>query len=206
MDDLASVVRIASKIPGWTRAREAEALAAYAYSLPRDAVVVEIGAFLGGGSVVLAGARKLRGSGIVHCVDPFDGSGDPVSTPHYSAIIMAFGGRPMLELFNENIQDAGLSEWVAVHQGTAESTAANWSTPIDLLFLDGDQSPAGARAAFDAWSPWLKRGGIIAVHNSDPREYEAEHDGHYLLAMREVQPPRYTDRGVVGSITFGRKV
>ena len=105
MDDLASVVRIASKIPGWTRAREAEALAAYAYSLPRDAVVVEIGAFLGGGSVVLAGARKLRGSGIVHCVDPFDGSGDPVSTPHYSAIIMAFGGRPMLELFNENIQE-----------------------------------------------------------------------------------------------------
>ena len=205
MDDLAAIVRIASKIPGWTRAREAEALVAYTYDLPRDAVAVEIGSFLGGGSVLLAGARKLRGSGIVHCVDPFDGSGDPVSTPHYNAIVTAYGGRPILELFNENIQDAGLSDWVVTHQGTAESAAQDWNTPIDLLFLDGDQSPAGARAAFDAWSPWLKRGGIIALHNSDPREYDAEHDGHYRLAMREVRPPHYTERGVVGSITFGRK-
>jgi hypothetical protein len=29
--------------------------------------------------VLLAGARTLRGSGTVHCVDPFDGLGDAFS-------------------------------------------------------------------------------------------------------------------------------
>ena len=203
--ELAPFVRIASKVPGWTRAREAEAMAQTAYDQPEDAVIVEIGSFFGGASIVMAGARKLRGSGIVHCVDPFDGSGDPVSLMHYNAILTAFGGRPLQELFQENIDDAGLTEWVQAHRGTAEEVASGWSTPIDLLYLDGDQSPDGARASYEAWTPWLKRNGIIALHNSNPREYEPEHDGYYRLAVEEVHPPGFSNRFVVGSITFGRK-
>jgi hypothetical protein len=206
MDGLAEFVRIAAKIPGWTRAEEAETMARLAFEMPDSAVIVEIGAFLGGCSVLLSGARKLRGSGKVHCVDPFDASGDPISVPHYQTILVAFGGRPMLELFEENIRDAGLSDWVEPHPGGAAEVAAQWRTPVDLLFLDGDQSPAGARAAFEAWEPWVKQGGTIALHNSNPRQYEPGHDGHYVLAMRELRPPRFIDRRVVGSITFGRKV
>jgi predicted O-methyltransferase YrrM len=205
MTDLAGFMRMAAKIPGWTRDDEAGALARVAYDLPPDAVIVEIGSFLGASCVLLAGARKLRGSGKVHCVDPFDLSGDRVSIPHYGAIIMAFGGRPPRELFDENIGDAGLADWVEVHQGRAQEMAVGWSAPIDLLFLDGDQSPAGARAAFEAWSPWLKQGGVIALHNSNPRDYAQEHDGHYRIVVREIRPPRYVDRRVIGTTTFARK-
>jgi predicted O-methyltransferase YrrM len=203
--ELAPFVRIASKVPGWTRGRESEAMAQAAYDLPANAVIVEIGCFFGGASIVMAGARKLRGSGIVHCVDPFDGSGDPVSQPQYTAILVAFGGRPLQALFHENIDDAGLTEWVQAHAGTAEEIASGWSTPIDLLYLDGDQSPDSSRAAYDAWSPWLKPGGVVALHNSDPRDYDPGHDGHHRVAVESVQPPHYTNRMVVGSITFGRK-
>ena len=141
----------------------------------------------------------------MHCVDTFDGSGDSFSVPHYSAIILAFGARSPREHFERNIRTAGLSDWVEVHQGTAEKIGAGWTKAIDLLILDGDQSPAGVRAAYEGWSPWLKAGGVIALHNSSPREYGPEHDGHYRIATEEIQPPRYIERHLVDSITFARK-
>ena len=180
-------------------------MARIAYSLEGDAVIVEIGSFFGSSTVFLAGSRKLKGAGKVHCVDPFNGSGDSFSVPHYNAIIGAFAARSPREHFDQNIRAAGLSDWVEVHQGTAEEIATAWTAPIDLLFLDGDQSPAGARTAYEGWSPWLKLGGVIALHNSNPREYDAEHDGHYLIATEEIHPPRYIERHLVGSITFARK-
>ncbi len=182
------------------------ALAETAYQLPTDTVIVEVGTFLGSGAVLLAGARKLRGSGKVHCVDPFNGSGDAFSVPHYDRIVRSLGQRSQRALFDENMQRMGLSEWIVVHQGTAREIAAGWSSLIDLLFLDGDQSPAGARGGFDAFSPWLKPGGILALHNSSPRIYEPDHDGYYRLAVQELKEPNYTDVRVVGSTTFGRKV
>jgi len=54
---------LAASVPGWRRSDEAAALFTSAYSLPADAVIVEIGAFFGRSSILLAGARKLRGSG-----------------------------------------------------------------------------------------------------------------------------------------------
>lgn len=205
MDDLAAYLSLSETIPGWTRYEEAKALARMAHALEGDAVIVEIGSFFGSSTVFLAGSRKLRGAGKVHCVDPFDGSGDSFSVPHYNAIILAFGARPPREHFERNIRTAGLSDWVEVHQGTAEEIATGWTAAIDLLILDGDQSPAGVRAAYEGWSPWLKVGGMIALHNSSPREYGPEHDGHYRIATEEIQAPRYLERHLIGSITFARK-
>jgi hypothetical protein len=51
----------------------------------------------------------------------------------------------------------------------------------------------------------LKPGGVIALHNSAPRNYEAEHDGYYLITVEEIKPPRYIDQHLVCSTTFARK-
>jgi len=200
--DLTDYLRLSETIPGWTRNEEAESLAQLAYSLEGNVVIVEIGSFFGSSAVFLAGARKRRGTGRVHCVDPFDGSGDSFSVPHYDAIITAFGPRSLRDHFERNLRAAGLWDWVEVHQGKAEEIAIDWTAAIDLLFLDGDQSPTGARAAYECWSPWLKPGGVIALHNSDPHEYGTDHDGHYRLAIEEIQPPRYIERHLIGSITY----
>lgn len=198
-------LRLSEQIPGWTRGEEAIALAQRTFLLPDAAVVVEVGSFFGSGTVLLAGARKLRRSGKVHCVDPFDGSGDAVSEPQYLAIITAFAGRTPREHFDENLRKSGLEEWVEAHQGTAEEIVTGWTTPIDLLFIDGDQSPAGARAAYVGWAPWLKVGGLLALHNSNRQERAPGHDGYFLVAQEFVRPPAYVDVEVIGSITFARK-
>ena len=204
MRGLKKYLRLSEKRPGWTRGPEAEALANASFSLPENAVIVEIGSFFGSGTILLAGPRQLRRSGMVHAVDPFDGSGDSFSIPYYDEIIAAHQGRPLRELFDESLRLAELSDWVEVHQARAPEIGASWTTPIDLLFLDGDQSPIGARAAYEAFERWLKPGAVIALHNSNPREYHPEHEGHRRLVLEEILPPRYTDIKLITSTTFAR--
>jgi hypothetical protein len=192
-------------IPGWTRNEDAEELARASFSLGRDAIIVEIGAFLGCCTVLLAGARCVRGSGEVHSVDPFDCSGDAFSVPHYRQIVASLGGGSLRDHFEANIRRAGLSRWVQVNEGRAAEVAATWERPIDLLLLDGDQSPQGAREAFNSWVPFLKPGGIIVLRNTRPREYAEGHDGHRRLVLEQILPPRFTDVRLVGATTFARK-
>ena len=192
-------------IPSWLGRQEALALASACYTFPSNAVVVEIGSFLGNSAIVLAGARKMRGSGRVHCIDPFDASGDAFSVSAYRAIAGA-DLRPLRARFQANITRAGLTDWVVVHEGTAATVGAAWTEPIDMLFLDGDQSPEGASLAYDVWARFLKLGGLIAVHNSNERVYASGHDGMRLLATRLLRPPQYVDVRCVETTTFARRV
>jgi predicted O-methyltransferase YrrM len=193
------------QVPGWTRGKEAVALVQASSALPGPAVVVEIGSFLGCSAVLLAGARKVRGEGVVHCIDPFDASGDPFSAPIYRGIGRSLP-TSLRHSFDATIRRAGLRRWVVVHQSRAEEVALTWTQPVDLLYLDGDQSSSGARAVYAAWSPFLKPGGLLALHNSRPAGQEAGHDGHVRLVAETVRPPAYEHVACVGSITVARKV
>src|SRR5262249_55258431 len=80
------VILPSRRVVGWTRNHEAVLLARTALEAPDGAVIVEVGSFLGCSTVLLAGARKLRGHGRVHAVDTFRNTGDAYSRPIYSAI------------------------------------------------------------------------------------------------------------------------
>jgi predicted O-methyltransferase YrrM len=205
MATLQEYIQMSSMIPGWTRNEDAEELARASFSLGNNAIIVEIGAFLGCCTVLLAGARCVAGSGKVHSVDPFDCSGDAFSVPYYRDIIASLGGGSLRDHFEANIRRAGLSGWVQVHPGRAADIAGTWELPVDLLLLDGDQSPCGAREAFDSWAPFLKPGGIIVLRNTRPRQYAEGHDGHRRLVVEQILPPRFTDVRLVGATTFARK-
>jgi predicted O-methyltransferase YrrM len=204
-NELAAIQQGAEQIPGWRSGAESKELARLSFALDPGAVIVEIGSFLGRGAVLLAGPRKLRGSGRVHCVDPFDGSGDAFSVPHYEEIQAALGGGSLRQHFDDNIARLGLQDWIEVHPGRQEEVVANWREPIDLLLLDGDQSPAGARSAYDNWLPFLKAGGVIAVANSDPREYARGHDGYRRVAAERLASEDYSAVWRVGSLTMARR-
>jgi MMP 1-O-methyltransferase len=193
------------EIPGWIRDEEAKAFASLSYSLPDDATVVEIGSFLGSSAVILAGARKLRGSGQIHCIDPFDCSGDSFSVPVYEEVLKSAGIGALRAQFDENISRAKVTEWVKVHEGKEADVARTWTAPIDLLLLDGDQSRKRARQAYENWTRYLKPGGIIAVHNAADRIYADDHDGNRQLALEEIVPPQYTQIHQIGATTVATK-
>jgi MMP 1-O-methyltransferase len=205
MHDLAEILQASGRVPGWTRNAEAAELSRISFSLPNNCVIIEVGSFLGSGTILLAGPRKLRGSGQVHCIDPFDCSGDSFSVPHYTSIVSEFGGRSTRALFETNIRDAGLSDWVRVHQGRAAEIASKWTVPIDMLFLDGDHSRLGAYEAYQSWAPFLKPGGVIALHNSQPGRHEPDHDGHLCVVVGEIRGPDYSNIRLIDTTTFAEK-
>ena len=194
----------AERIPGWRLREEAVELVRLSFMLPAHAAIVEVGAFLGSGTVLLAGACKLRGSGRVHCIDPFDASGDSFSAPIYRAIADN-EDRSLRDRFDENIGRLGVSKWVSVHKGTSETVGSRWNEPIDLLLLDGDHSPEGARAPFLRWTPFLKVGGIVALTNSSDRAYDEGHDGHRRIVVERLRPPEFSEIQCVGTTTFARR-
>lgn len=205
VNNLAEYCGFSEQLPGWIRGVEAEDLALTSFGLPADAVIVQIGTFFGSSAVLLAGARQLRGSGKLHCVDPFDCSGDDFSVPFYQQLLIKAGGGRLRARFEQNIRIAGLQDWIEVHVGRAEDVIRSWATSIDMLALSGDQSPAGARAAYEGWSPFLKPGGIIAIHNSSPREYQPTHDGNRRIVVEEIVPPTYVDIRLTVHTTFARR-
>lgn len=203
--DLGKYLAYSCYVPGWVQEKESVALAQAAYNLPPDPVIVEVGSFVGKSAVLLAGARKLQGSGHVHCIDPFDASGDEFSVPFYLRVAKR-RTVPLNEWFSENIARTGLSDWVSMYKATGQEMGKSWSTPIDLLYLDGDQSPVGARETYELFIPHLKPGGIIVLHNTAERAYDPGHDGSYRISKESIRQPDYTDIYQVEMMTFARKV
>ncbi|QZZ19066.1 class I SAM-dependent methyltransferase [Leptothermofonsia sichuanensis E412] len=202
--DLGQYLAYSCYIPGWVLEKEAIALIEVSYNLPPDPVIVEVGSFVGKSAVLLAGARKLKGSGIVHCIDPFDASGDPFSVPFYLRVAKR-RSIPLEQWFAENIERIGLSPWVKAYKATGQEIGKTWTTPIDFLYLDGDQTPEGARETYELFAPYLKPGGWIALHNTADRDYDPGHDGNYRLVQEIIQEPEYTDKYRIDMTTFARK-
>ena len=142
-------IQLFAGIRGWTWGEEARELARISFLLPAGSNIVEIGCFLGASTILLAGPRLLRGSGVVHCVDPFDCPAtclpSPISTDlvrvrGWAACSKGTSGTPVSILGRRSIKDAR-PRW-----------DENWAAPIDLATVDGEESRASARESYDTWA------------------------------------------------------
>jgi hypothetical protein len=201
-DKLEGVVAASATVPGWVSGDAAKEMACISYSLNGDATIVEVGVFMGRSTALLAGPRRLQGSGKVHCVDAFDCSGDAFSVPFYVREVATTGLGSMERAFRQNMARLGLSDAIEIHKGDSREVAAHWAQPIDLLLLDGDHSPEGARASFEEWLPHMKIGGVLILHNTGDRQYNPGHDGNRRLTLTEVMPPRFTAIRTIDYTTF----
>jgi predicted O-methyltransferase YrrM len=124
----------------------------------KEGIVVELGAWVGGGALMMA--PFLRHDRSYHAVDTFNA--DTMPDLYIQNILR---GRKQIEAFQANI--APVKEKVVVHQGTTNQVAARWpqGLMIDLLFIDADHSYEAVRADWLNWSPFVKKGGIIAFHD-----------------------------------------
>jgi predicted O-methyltransferase YrrM len=155
------VVDMSVTVPGWRMGKESAALATVAYELPADPTIVEVGVFMGRSTILCA--RRLRGNGSVHSVDPFDCSGDAYSTPHYERLLNEYGVPSLEDVLRIHLKRFALENVVEVHKGTSAQIAADWRRPIDLLLLDADQSPQGAKELFESWVRFVKPGGTVVL-------------------------------------------
>lgn len=119
--------------------------------------VVEVGAYEGRSTVVLASAvQALHFSGRLVSVDPHEG-------------VISLAGRPdqrgssTYAAFCRNLNDAGLRQFVDIRR--TYSAEVPWTRPIGLLFIDGLHDYRSVRGDYDHFAPWVPPGGYVAFHD-----------------------------------------
>jgi predicted O-methyltransferase YrrM len=125
--------------------------AAYLYRLVRGEqpqVVVELGRYRGGSTLLLAAALE---HGVLHSYD-----------------IETRQGRPGADLDRDlmaALDRFDLSDRVRLHVEDSQ-TAAPIESHVDVLFIDGDHSESGVRADFARWAPLVRVGGHVLFHDA----------------------------------------
>lgn len=119
-------------------------------------VAVEIGVYEGSSALVLCAALPLESD--LHLIDPF--TANPTLLPGWRATEAA------TKRVVERARRRRGGPRVHWHVELSEQTAARWSEPVDLVFVDGDHSEAGCRLDWDLWSPLVAPAGVVAFHDA----------------------------------------
>jgi predicted O-methyltransferase YrrM len=127
-------------------------------------VVVEIGSARGRSACFMGMALKENGSGKLYAIDPHVRTAwnDDESVETYGCLV-------------ENIDKCDLQDFVQIVRDNSEGAGRNWSTPIDVLFIDGDHSYAGVKRDWELFAPHVQPFGVTIFHDTlwdlrpDPR-------------------------------------
>lgn len=189
-------------IDGWLDVEEAIALYELARRLRQERpLAVEIGSWQGKSSVCIARGLQGKQAPRLVCIDPFDASGDQQSTGVYSERAADLGNE-LRASFERNLSRAGVRQMVDVRQGYSHEVAAAFGCEIDLLFLDGDHSHAAVLRDYRDWSPKVRAGGFLAMHDV----VHAVHEGPRRVVDEVVRcDPAWVEHRYVGSMFVARR-
>lgn len=135
-----------------------------AAALPDDAVIVEIGSFLGRSTTAMAmGCRGTRRK--IFCIDTFKGNSSDFVNGENN---VTWEGDEYLSTFKANLERNDLLAYAVPIQGLSHDVGRNWKTPIDFLFIDGSHEYEDVISDFELFLPWVKPGGLIALHDVQP--------------------------------------
>jgi len=151
-------------VNGFLHPVEGYALHRLARTGPSTGKIVEIGSFMGLSTCWLAAGSKAARRRPVVAVDHFRGSPEhQTGGSHQVAAIAATGST--YRLFQSNIRNKGLADWVEARTGHSHEIARDWSGPIRLLFIDGDHSYEETRRDVEAWNGFIGEEGLMAFHD-----------------------------------------
>ena len=160
----ADLVNRFAAIDGYLENVEGYALMELAAEGPGVGAIVELGSFMGRSTCWLAAGAKQASREKVTAIDHFKGS--PEHQPGGSSESAAIRERgTTLHLFEGNLKQAGLDDYVEPIVASSEEAAKKWDKPIRLLFIDGDHSYEASRQDFALWAPFVVPGGVIAFHD-----------------------------------------
>jgi predicted O-methyltransferase YrrM len=145
-------ISLAMSIPGMIT----EACCKYLYELAQTSGdLVEIGCYKGRSTAIILQAANLH-SGHVSTVDCF------VPTEHAEAATP--------EEWRKNLLELGL-ELPILYQMASEEAAAMIRKPLDFIFIDSLHSYEQVSNDLRLWSPKVKIGGTMAIHDYKSRTH-----------------------------------
>ncbi len=118
----------------------------------RDRVrLVEIGVWHGVTTRVLL--KAMESQSVLYAVDP------------YPPGRLGFSMERLIASRELKMVSLGRIRWVRL-PGAAAAERVLASGPVDFVFVDGDHSWSGISSDWSAWSVGVKRGGVVALHDS----------------------------------------
>ncbi|MEI6453790.1 MAG: class I SAM-dependent methyltransferase [Actinomycetes bacterium] len=210
-DRQAELIDVARSLKGFMPDDEGLALLAAAeqacLSAHGKGCIVEIGAWCGKSATYL-GAGAEAGGGVVFSLDHHHGSEEnQAGWDHFDPELIdpSDGRLNTLPLWQRSIALAGLEQRVVGVVGDSSIVGAHWSTPIDLLFIDGGHGEEPAWADWNAWSPLVPLGRWIAIHDV----FEHPEDGGrppYELFSHALASGAFEEVGAQGSLRVIRRL
>ena len=128
---------------------------------------LEVGTYCGKSTVHLGGAARAVGAHLV-TLDHHRGSEEnqPGWEWHDASLVDPHTGRlETLPSLRHTLWDAGLDDVVSVVVGTTQQVGRWWSSPLTLLFLDGNHTEEVAQHDYAAFAPHLVPGGLLLIHD-----------------------------------------
>jgi len=167
------LLAVAAATKGFLPDDEAAALHAAALSAG-PGLWLEIGTYCGKSTVHVGSAAQQVGAHLV-TLDHHRGSEENQAgwEWHDTSLVDPHTDRlETLPSLRHTLWDAGLDSTVTVLVGTTQQVAPWWSSPLTLLFLDGNHTEEVAQHDFAAFAPHVVIGGLLAVHDvfSDPAD------------------------------------
>ena len=151
---------------------EKELLAELSSSLPENAVIVEVGTFMGGSASILANANP---SATVTCYDLYED--DPHkryrAEPQYKLFDQMLGMTDAPRTF-ENVKKLMSGIPNVVLNKCKSPDGITWDKPIDLYFEDGIHMNPRLNMNIEFWRQHIKIGGYLVLHDYRPH-FPADH-------------------------------
>lgn len=153
-------------IPGWFTEGDAECYRMIAKQLPTDSTFAEVGVWQGRSLAAMATFLRAEGkTAELIAVDTFRGTkGEEFA---HAGTVKALGGSTR-DAFLANMQRVGVPGSLKIIEGDscdASEEVADHS--LDAVFIDAAHDFQSVSEDLIAWTPKVKRGGIIAGHDYD---------------------------------------
>src|SRR5262249_17433851 len=128
--------------------------------------LLEIGSYCGQSAIYLGAAARACGT-ILFSVDHHRGSEEQQPGQEYfdPRLVGPDGRIDTLPPFRRTGAATGPESVVIPIVGDSATVAAHWRTPLGLVFIDGGHSEVAAQADYTGWSPFLRAGGLLVIHD-----------------------------------------
>lgn len=159
-----------STIKGFLDPEEGRALHDAAFACAPHGPALEVGSYCGKSAVYLGTACQAAG-GVLFCVDHHRGSEENQPGWEYHDAELwdqEAGAMDTLPFLRRTLRRAGLEDTVIPVVGRSAVIAKAWATPLAFLFIDGGHTMEAALADWRGWTPHLKPGGLLAIHDVFP--------------------------------------
>jgi predicted O-methyltransferase YrrM len=172
-------------IKGFLEADEAQALYAQAVQASAIGPVLEIGSYCGKSTIYL-GLACQQNNRTVFALDHHRGSEEHQLGEFFHDPDLYDGNAGLMDSFREfrrNIRSAGLDDTVVTVVAGSVAAARDWQTPLGMVFIDGGHSLDAALTDYRSWTPHLKRGGTLAIHDIYPDPYKGGQAPNAIFQM-----------------------